>query len=156
MVIFVKKTIQKLLTIIGLVFAIQSAFADSFVIKQIKVTGLQRVQEKTVLSYMPVHIGQALTTQDTDNILNSLYKTGFFSDVRLSRQGNTLIVDVRERPTIGLIHIEGNKEFTDKQLLPVLKDLGIAEGSPYDNSKVNSIVQGLRDNTTNWVITRYR
>ncbi len=145
MVIFVKKTIQKLLTIIGLVFVIQTAFAESFVIKQIKVTGLQRVQEKTVLSYMPVHVGQALTTQDTDNILNSLYKTGFFSDVRLLRQGNTLIVDVKERPTIGLIRIDGNKEFTDKQLLPVLKDLGIAEGSPYDNSKVNSIVQGLRE-----------
>jgi outer membrane protein insertion porin family len=141
----VKKVIQKILFIIGLVFTIQSASAESFVVKQIRVMGLQRVQESTVLSYLPIHIGQTLTTQDTINILKTLYKTGFFTDVRLSRQGGTLIVTVAERPTIGLIQIQGNKEFTDKQLQPVLKDLGIAEGLPYDSSKVNAITQGLRE-----------
>lgn len=140
-----KKVIQKLLGIVCFILAIQSAVADGFVVKQIKIMGLQRVQETTVLSYLPVHVGQALTSQDTANVLNSLYRTGFFSDVRLERQGSALIVRVKERPTIGLIRIEGNKEFTDQQLLPVLKDIGIAEGLPYDDSKVNSIVQGLRD-----------
>lgn len=134
------------LGIICFILAIQSAFAAAiFVVKQIKVNGLQRVQEKTVLSYMPIHIGQPITTQDTVNILVDLYKTGFFSDVRLARQGNTLIVTVVERPTIGLIQITGNKEFTEKQLTPVLKEIGIEEGAPYDNSKVNAIVQGLKD-----------
>lgn len=140
-----KKVIEKILWMVCLVLAIQSAFANGFVVKQIKIKGLQRVQESTVLSYMPFHIGQTLTRQDSVNILTALYKTGFFSDERLSRQGSTLIVTVKERPTIGLIQIEGNKEFTEKQLLPVLKDLGIAEGASYDSSKVNTIIQGLRD-----------
>ena len=101
------RVLRILLGIIGFVLAMQSAFADSFVVKQIKITGLQRVQESTVLSYMPIHIGQTITTQDTVNILKDLYKTGFFSDVRLARQGSTLIVEaLKERPTIGLIEIE--------------------------------------------------
>lgn len=139
------KKVIKLLGAICFVLATHSALADTFVVKQIKITGLQRVQESTVLSYMPIHLGQNLTTQDTINILTSLYKTGFFSDVRVGRQGNVLVVHVKERPTIGLIQIEGNKEFTDKQMLPVLKDLGVVEGASYDDSKVNTIVQGLTD-----------
>ncbi len=133
------------LGIIWFILAMPSAYAENFVVKQIKVYGLQRVQESTVLSYMPIHVGQEVTTQDTVNILVDLYKTGFFSNVRLERQGSILIVYVTERPTIGLIQINGNKEFTDKQLLPILKDIGIQEGSPYDSSKVNSIIQGLRE-----------
>jgi outer membrane protein insertion porin family len=143
--LFVKKFIIKFILIIGFVLAIHPAFAQNFVVKQIRVTGLQRVQESTVLSYVPIHVGQTITTQDTVNILRALYKTGFFSNVVLERQGSTLIVAVTERPTIGLIQIIGNKEFTDKQLLPVLKDINIAEGLPYDSSKVNSIIQGLKE-----------
>jgi outer membrane protein insertion porin family len=141
----IKKAIIQLAWIIGFMLTVSSAVADDFVVQQIKVTGLQRVQKNTVLSYAPIQIGQTLTRQDTLNILTALYKTGFFSDVRLSRQGGILIIHVTERPTIGLITIKGNKEFTEKQLLPVLKDLGIAEGLPYDHSKVNTIVQGLLD-----------
>lgn len=140
-----KKVIKHLIGMICFILVVSSAFADGFVVKQIKFIGLQRVQQSTVLSYMPIHIGQKLTEQDTVNILNSLYKTGFFSDVRLGRRGSILVVTLKERPTIGLIQIEGNKEFTDKQLLPILKELGIEEGSPYDSAKVNSIVQGLRE-----------
>ncbi len=145
MVKIVKKVIGLLLGVFCFIAIAHAAWAQEFVVKQIKVIGLQRVPEKTVLSYIPFDINQKITTQDTVNILKTLFKTGFFSDVRLARQGNTLIVIVKEQPTIGLIQIEGNKEFTEKQLMPVLKDLGIAEGEPYDNSKVNSITQGLRD-----------
>lgn len=134
-----------LLGILFSLFTMQNALADAFIVKQIKITGLQGVQESTVLSYIPIHVGQPVTQTDTVNILKVLYKTDFFSDVRLYRQGNTLVVHVVERPSIGLIQIDGNEEFTDKQMLPVLKDLGVAEGLPYDNSKVNSIVQGLKE-----------
>ncbi len=140
-----KNIFKNIIWIFGLIFAIQLASADSFVVKQIKVVGLQRVQESTVLSYIPVHIGQTITTEDTINILKSLYKTGFFTNASLSRQGDTLVIKVSERPTIGLILVEGNKEFTDKQLFPVLKDLGVVEGSTYDVSKINAITQGLLD-----------
>lgn len=140
-----KKIILKIIFIIGFVLTIHPVFAQSFVVKQIKITGLQRVQESTVLSYVPIHIGQTITTQDTINILQALYKTGFFTNIVLKRQASTLIIALTERPTIGLIQIIGNKEFTDKQLLPFLKEINIAEGLPYDDSKVNSIIQGLKE-----------
>ena len=63
----------------------------------------------------------------------------------MARHGNTLVVSVVERPTIGLVTIEGNKEFPDKQLYPILKQLGVAEGLSFDNSKINGITQGLRE-----------
>ncbi len=140
-----KKVIQKIIFIIGFVLAVQPAFAQTFVVKQIKITGLLRVPESTVLSYVPIHVGQTVTVQDTVNTLQSLYKTEFFTNIVLKRQGSTLIIAVTERPTIGLIQITGNKEFTDKQLLPFLKQINIAEGLPYDDSKVNSIIQGLKE-----------
>lgn len=136
--------IKTLLLWIGLLFAIP-VFAQGFVVKQIQVTGFQKIKESTIISYLPIHIGQTVTDKDTVNMLRALYKTGFFSDVQLSRSNNTLIVHVTERPTIGLIILNGNKEFTDKQLFPVLKDLGISEGSPFDDSKLNTITQGLRE-----------
>lgn len=138
------KKVLSILILLGLFFSI-SIFAQDFVVKQIKVTGNQKIQDATVISYLSIHIGQKITTQDTTNILLSLYKTGFFSDVRLSQSNNTLIVHVVERPTIGLIILSGNKEFKDNQLFPVLKDLGIVEGSPIDDAKLNSITLGLRE-----------
>ena len=121
----------------------QTAQAASFVVRNIEVLGLQRVTRKTVISYLPIHIGQRFDTDKSVGILKALYKTGFFRTVRLKRRGGTLIVWVIERPTIGLIRVTGNDEIATKRLKPILKKLGIVEGNAYDSSKLNEIKQGL-------------
>lgn len=124
----------------------QPLFAASrFVLRNIVIQGTQRLSTDTVFSYLPIHEGQVFTPANGDATIKTLYNTGFFSDVRLLRTGNTLIVRVAERPTIGLLSIKGNKEIKTKDLLKVLKHMEIMEGSVYDSSKLNALRQGLEE-----------
>ncbi|WP_423062704.1 outer membrane protein assembly factor BamA [Candidiatus Paracoxiella cheracis] len=126
-------------------FIISPALAENgFVIRHIQIEGLQRISVSTVRSYMPIHEGQRLTANRSNAIITSLYKTGFFYDVQLARRGGELIVRVKERPTIGLIQINGNKAISTKKLKPILKSLDIVEGEVYDPTAVNEISQGLQ------------
>ena len=114
--------------------------ANGFVVRKIRVEGLQRVNENTVLSYLPIKPGQTLDPDQTGQIVSALYSTGFFSEVNLGRQGDTLVITVQERPTIGSVKISGNKKIPTKKLQDVLKNVGLSEGSIFDNS----ILQGLK------------
>ena len=121
-----------------------SAFsATHFVVRSIKVQGLQRVSKASVLAAVPLRVGQTYTSKQGDKIIESVYRTGFFSDVRLDRMGQTLVIKVVERATIGSIRITGNKSIKSKQLKPVLKKLGIVLGHTFDPSKLHAIVMGL-------------
>ena len=117
---------------------------DSFVVDKIEIQGLQRISEGTVLNYLPIEIGQTLHPSDTAKIIRILYKTGFFSDVTLDHDGNTLIVKVVEKATIGQFKITGNKSIPTKTLRKTLADLGFAEGRVYDPSLLESIKDSLQ------------
>lgn len=129
--------------------ALAVCFADayaeeSFTVNKIEIEGLKRITEGTVLNYLPVEIGQTIKPSDTAKIIRVLYKTGFFSDVTLDHQGNTLIVKVVEKPTIGKFNITGNKSIPTKTLRKTLSDLGFAEGRVYDPSLLGSIRDSLQ------------
>ncbi len=117
--------------------------ANAFVVQAIKIEGLQRISPETVRNYLPIHEGQALTPGKSDAIIQALYKTGFFDSIQLARRGNALVIRVKERPTISLIVISGNKAITTKKLKPVLDKMDISEGDTYDPTKLNEIEQGL-------------
>lgn len=117
---------------------------DAFTIGKIKIVGLARVMPGTVEHYLPVHQGQIFTDQKSIDIIQALYKTGFFSDVQLSREGTTLIVIVKERPTITSISFSGNSTITNKELLKALSSNDITEGAFFDSSKLHGIVIGLQ------------
>ena len=97
----------------GISFNAQAA--DSFVIKDIRIEGLQRVEPGTVFSYLPVQVGDTFTDEKGTEAIKSLYSTGFFRDVQIQAQGNVLIVIVEERPTISRIEFTGMKEFEDRK-----------------------------------------
>lgn len=120
------------------------AQSDAFTIGQIKIAGLQRVMPTTVDHYLPVHKGDVLTDQKSIELIQDLYKTGFFSDVQLNRKGHTLWIVVKERPTISSINFSGNSAVTNKQLIKALTSSGITEGAFYDSSNLHSIVEGLK------------
>lgn len=116
---------------------------EAFVVKNIEVRGLQRISASTVESYLPIRRGQLLRASATGEILKSLYKTGFFDHITLSRSNNTLIIHVEERPTIGQLKITGNSVIPTDKLTTVMKSLDIAEGRVYNPVVLERITQSL-------------
>jgi outer membrane protein insertion porin family len=140
-----KKSLGKILLIISFVFLVSTALAaNRFTIQNIKIEGLQRISKTTAFSYLPVKAGETYTSTLGNQIIESLYNTGFFSDVQLFRRLDTLVIRVQERPTIGLISIKGNRAVSTKELKKVLLKMGIVEGDVFDESKLHEIVEGLR------------
>ncbi len=124
------------------------ANAETFVIKKIRVHGLQRISYATVLSYLAdiqIKEGEQIDTDTTSDIIRALYKTNFFSEVTLKRQDDDLIITVVERSIIGSLSITGNSKLTKKQLTEALKQIGISEGQALDpvvlNSTKHAIIQ---------------
>ena len=116
-----------------------------FVVKDIRVEGLQRISEGTVYNYLPVNIGDHLTAQRERESVRALYATGFFRDVELRRDGDTLIVAVAERPSIESIDIKGNKDIKTEDLQKPLRNVGLAAGKTFDRSTLDEVTQGLTD-----------
>jgi outer membrane protein insertion porin family len=123
---------------------VSSPSAD-FTVGDIKVEGLQRISEGTVFNYLPVNIGDHLTPQRVREAIRALYQTGFFRDVELRREGNTLVVVVLERPSIESFTISGNKDIKTKDLQKSLRDVGLAPGKIFDRSTLDDVTQYLTD-----------
>jgi len=117
---------------------------ETFVVKDIRVEGLQRISPGTVFNYLPIKVGDTVTEQGAREAIRTLFKTGFFNDVRLERQGNILIVTVSERPSIAKLTIIGAKEISDEDLKEGLKETGISEGRVLNNSLLDKVEQELK------------
>ncbi|HEX4051701.1 MAG TPA: outer membrane protein assembly factor BamA [Steroidobacteraceae bacterium] len=116
-----------------------------FVVRDIRVQGLQRISEGTVFNYLPVNIGDRLNPQRVGEALRALYATGFFSDVELRREGDTLVVVVKERPSIESIDLKGNKDIKTEDLNKALRGLGLSAGKTFDRSTLDGVTQELTD-----------
>jgi outer membrane protein insertion porin family len=119
--------------------------ASEFTVGDIRVEGLQRISEGTVYNYLPVNIGDRLDTQRIQEALRALYRTGFFQDVELRRDSNTLVVVVRERPSIESFEIKGNKDIKTEDLQKSLRNVGLASGKTFDRSVLEEVTQYLTD-----------
>ena len=122
----------------------QFAWAESFVVQDIQLNGIQRVDPGTVLENIPVKAGQKYQDFMTADIVRSLYKTGLFDDVSVQRNGNILIVNVHERMAVGEINITGNKLFKTEQLLDALKQAGIRKGQTLNRSALARIQHQIK------------
>ena len=107
---------------------------DSWIIDDIRISGLQRVSAGSVFSVMPLGLGDEINKEKFKEIALSIFETGKFDDVKLGRDGNALLIDVEERPTIDEILIEGNKQIKTDALKDGLKKSGIFEGALYKRS----------------------
>ena len=116
---------------------------SAFVVNNIEFQGLQRVSKDTIENYLPIKRGQTFRENQSPEILRALYKTGFFERISLSQQGNTLIIHVVERPTIGQLIITGNSIIPTDKLTKVMKDLDVAEGRIYNPNTLEKIKQSL-------------
>ncbi|QHB70792.1 outer membrane protein assembly factor BamA [Stenotrophomonas rhizophila] len=118
--------------------------AEPFTVSDIRVDGLQRITSGTVFTYLPVERGETLTDNKVGESIRALYKTGFFEDVQLDRQGDILVVTVKERPAINKLTVTGNKDIKSDQLLKGLSDIGLTEGGTFDRLSLDRVTQELR------------
>ncbi len=139
-----KFLIKRSLAVLLCWFASLPAWAfEPFVIQDIRLEGLQRVSAGTVFNYLPLKVGDKLDSELSSRAIRALYKTGFFKDVRLEREGNILVVFVAERPAIANIKIEGNDSIPNEQLESSLKQLGLAKNQVLDRSTLDKVAQEL-------------
>jgi len=115
-----------------------------FIVADIKVTGLKRVSVGTVLNYLPIEVGEELSSDSTADIIKALYDTGFFQSVTLEKQANTLIIAVVERSTIGEINIQGNQAIPTDKLKELLKEYGLVKGRVYQKSALDFVIKQLK------------
>ncbi|MBL8524837.1 MAG: outer membrane protein assembly factor BamA [Betaproteobacteria bacterium] len=128
-------TISKLLAALcTALFSVAALAIQPFVIRDIRVEGVQRTEAGTVFSYLPVKVGESMDDEKAAASLKALYATGFYTDVRLEVENDVLVVFVVERPAIASIDIVGAKEFTKENLKDGLKQVGISEAKIFDRS----------------------
>src|ERR1700741_1218440 len=123
----------------------QATSDADFTVGDIRVEGLQRVSEGTVYNYLPINIGDHLSPQRVREAIRALYATGFFRDVQMRRDGNTLVVGVAERPSIESFEITGNKDIKTEDLQKSLRGVGLATGKTFDRSVLEDVTQYLTD-----------
>lgn len=120
-----------------------SASAHAFVVQNIEIQGLERIEPATVYNYLPIKKGQHFDSSQTADIIHALYKTGFFEHITISREGNTLIIHVSERRTIGQLKLSGNSAIPTDKLKSVMRSLDVAEGRIYNAAVLERIKKSL-------------
>ena len=139
----------KQLVVAGLILSIASfakaAPSSEFVVKDIRIEGLQRVALGAALTYLPVTVGDEMNSFRISQLIRSMYSSSHFENIQVFRDGDTLLVRVSERPTISNIVFEDNDDIKDEQLQESLNDANILVGEPLDKTVLTSIENGLKD-----------
>ncbi|WP_226664914.1 outer membrane protein assembly factor BamA [Microbulbifer aggregans] len=121
-----------------------SAFAQSFVVNDIRVEGLQRVSAGSVFAALPVRVGDQIESLEIQSATRALFRTGYFQDIQIGRENGVLVITVRERPAISKIEITGNKAIKTEDLLKGMNDNGLAEGQIFKRATLEGLAQELQ------------
>jgi len=129
-----------------LLYAAHAAAFEPFIIKDIRIEGIQRTEAGTVFSYLPVKAGDRMDDEKADASIRALFATGFFKDVSLEREQDVLVVRLRERPAIESVEINGVKtsSFSKDQLRDNMKFVGLVKGRIFDRAALEKAVQQLK------------
>ncbi len=123
-----------------------AAFAqDSFVVRDMRVEGLQRISEGTVFNYLPINIGDTIDQIRVQEAIRALYDQALFDDIEMRREEDTLIVVVKERPSIENFTIDGNKDIKTEDLMESLRGVGLSRGRTFDRSVLDNVQQFLKE-----------
>lgn len=134
------------LSFVSIIFALffsGLAHAQSFRVNDIRVEGLQRVSAGSVFASLPIQIGDEVSPYSIQQATRALFKVGYFADIEMGRDGNVLVITVKERPAINEITIEGNKAIKTEQLLKALNDNGLSEGQIFKRVTLDGVGNSL-------------
>jgi len=136
---------KTLSALVSLAFVAQSAWAVvPFTVRDIRIEGLQRVEPGTVFVSMPIRVGDTYSDDKGTAAIRSLFDLGLFKDVRLEVIGDVLVVVVQERPTVANVEFVGIKEFDKDVLIKSFRDVGLSDGRPFDNARLDRAEQELK------------
>ncbi|VAW52625.1 Outer membrane protein assembly factor YaeT [hydrothermal vent metagenome] len=124
-------------------FSVFSVHADSFIVEDIKIEGLKRLPDGTLLNYLPIVAGDPIDDNQVTFAISELYKTGFFANIKLFRDGDTLVVRIVERPSISDVEFSGNSDIDDDALKDALVDIGVTRGQIYNRSLLEQLTLEL-------------
>ena len=119
------------------------AAVQGFIVKDIRLEGLEKITDGTLLNYLPIKEGDPLDDKQVIYAIRELYKTGFFADVKLLRDGDTLVVRVRERPSINDVTFTGNSDIDDDTLKDALKSSGLVKGRIFNRTLMEQLSHDL-------------
>ncbi|MCH7821911.1 MAG: outer membrane protein assembly factor BamA [Proteobacteria bacterium] len=139
------KKIHVLIVALGLLLPLAANAMDEFVVRDMRVEGLQRISEGTVFNYLPVNIGDSIDHIRVQESIRALYGQGLFDDIEFRRDGDVLVIVVHERPSIESFEIEGNKDIKTEDLMQSLREIGLAKGRTFDRSILENVEAALRE-----------
>jgi outer membrane protein insertion porin family len=97
-----------------------------------------------VFASLPLRVGDQYSDEKGAAAIRALFALGLFKDVRLETEGDVLVVVVEERPSVAAVEFIGLKEFDKEVLLKALREVGLAEGRPYDKALADKAEQELK------------
>lgn len=125
------------------------SFAENIEVNSIQIEGNIVIEDETILSYIPFKSETNLSEDKQNQIIESLYSTGFFNDILLIIEDNILYVRVRERPVISSINFDGEKSISEAELNAALSSVKISEGQIFNDITFNSAVKELKNQYLN-------
>lgn len=144
------QTLGKLLCVSACAWVIlmvpRSGYAQElFTVRDMRVEGLQRISEGTVFNYLPINVGDSVDQVRIQEAIRALYDQALFDDIEIRREEDTLIIVVKERPSIDNFTIEGNKDIKTEDLMESLRGVGLARGRTFDRSVLDNVQQFLKE-----------
>ncbi len=136
---------RKTLLALLLILPVSAFAAGEFVVKDMRVEGLQRISEGTVFNYLPVNIGDTVNGGRIGEAIRALYGQNLFENIEMRRDGETLVIVVKERPSIESFEIDGNKDIKTEDLMESLRGVGLARGRTFDRSVLDNVEMFLRE-----------
>ncbi len=124
----------------------QESSEEPFIVKDIRIEGLQKISEGALLNYLPVNIGDTLDNTKVKESIRSVYSSGFFKNIEFRQdESGVLVISVLERPSIGNIVFDGNKDIKTEDLEDSLNNIGFKVGRTYDPSVLDEIERSMTD-----------
>lgn len=142
---FSRFRLRSVAAVVASAIAATAAWAvEPFTVRDIRVEGLQRVEPGTIFASLPFRVGDTYNDERGSAAIRALFDLGLFKDVRIDVNGNVLVVVVEERPTIAEVDFVGTKEFDKAALLKSLREVGLADGRPFDKALADRAEQELK------------
>ena len=126
-------------------FSFNSRAFEPFVIDDIRIEGIQRTDPGLIFSNMPVQVGESVDRKVSKQIINAIFKTGFFEDVQVLVDDGVLVIKLVERPAVYKVSVTGSKLLSEEQILEALSQMGLRKSAILDGAILDLAERELKD-----------